>query len=79
MPANDGIIFRNPDRLLMRSSLLFLLLAASLAAPALAGPAPWYWWVSRDGPGRVCWQTSPGENWLREPQPFRDARCRVRL
>ncbi len=63
----------------MRTHLMLLLLVAGLAAPALGGPAPWYWWFSRDAPNRICWQTSPGEGWIREPQPFRDARCRVRL
>ncbi|MDR2187493.1 MAG: hypothetical protein LBE62_05485 [Azonexus sp.] len=63
----------------MRSRLCFLLLAATLAAPALGAPAPWYWWFSRDSDQRVCWQTSPGEGWIREPQPFRDARCRDKM
>jgi len=63
----------------MRTLLTLLLLAALSSAAALAGPAPWYWWFSRDSDTRVCWQTSPGEGWVREPQPFRDARCRVRL
>ncbi|MDR2838469.1 MAG: hypothetical protein LBV49_07915 [Azonexus sp.] len=63
----------------MRSRLFLLFFAAALAAPAFGGPAPWYWWFSRDSDQRVCWQTSPGEGWIKEPQPFRDARCRDRI
>ena len=62
----------------MRQKLHFLLLIAALSAPALAGPAPWYWWVSRSSDARICWQTSPGAGWFREAQPFSDARCRTR-
>lgn len=46
---------------------------------AAAEPAPWYWWVSRLDGNRVCNQTPLGEGWLQEPQPFKDARCRIRL
>ncbi|HEX6735741.1 MAG TPA: hypothetical protein VF096_13100 [Azonexus sp.] len=63
----------------MPRKLLLLLLAGTLTAPALGGPAPWYWWVSRSSDLRICQQTSPGEGWVREPQPFRDAPCRSRL
>ncbi|PKO85617.1 MAG: hypothetical protein CVU18_19220 [Betaproteobacteria bacterium HGW-Betaproteobacteria-12] len=63
----------------MLQKLLLLLLVGTLAAPALGGPAPWYWWVSRSSEARICWQTSPGEGWFREAQAFRDAHCRSRL
>lgn len=63
----------------MQQKLILVLLAGALATPALAGPAPWYWWVSRSSDARICWQTSPGEGWMRETQPFSDAHCRKRL
>ena len=70
-------IFLSGQRL--RHQLGLLILVGSLAAPALAGPAPWYWWVSRSSDARICWQTSPGDGWMREPRPFSDAHCRKRL
>lgn len=63
----------------MRHKFLLLLLVGTLSAPALGGPAPWYWWFSRNSDTRLCLQTSPGEGWVREPQPFRDAHCRSRM
>ena len=50
-----------------------------VAGTALAEPAPWYWWVSTLDGSRICQQTSLGEGWTREPTPYKDARCRVRL
>jgi hypothetical protein len=59
-----------------RLPILFLLLAGTAA---LAGPAPWYWWVSKLDGDRVCRQTGLGQGWTREPIAFKDARCRIRL
>lgn len=59
-----------------RLSIFALALAAGLAQ---AEPAPWYWWVSRLDGTRICNQTPPGDGWLMETTPFKDARCRVRL
>ncbi|MDE2440350.1 MAG: hypothetical protein KGP14_04940 [Betaproteobacteria bacterium] len=59
-----------------RLPFLFLLLA-SIAA--LAGPSPWYWWVSKLDGSRVCRQTVLGQGWTQEPIAFKDAHCRIRL
>lgn len=52
---------------------LALILTASLAA--IADLAPWYKWRSVVTNETVCAQTSPGEAWAKEPQPYVDARC----
>lgn len=59
----------------IRRLSFFVLFLAS--ATAFAEPAPYYWWVSRLDGSRVCHQTPLGDGWLREPKPFRDARCRL--
>lgn len=63
-----------------RPTLVRSLIIGALLAPQLSGarPAPWYWWVSKSTDDRVCFQTSPGQFWLREPQAFRDSRCSIR-
>lgn len=43
--------------------------------PALAGPAPWYTWRSKLDGKTVCTQTSPGEGWVQDGGPYKDARC----
>ena len=59
-------------------SVVFLLFAA-LPGASIAKPAAWYWWTSRVGDERICSQTSPGSGWYREPRPFRDGHCSIRL
>ena len=63
--------------MLIKRFIIFALWAASTAA--IGEPAPWYWWVSQLDGSRACNQTSLGPGWLREPTPFRDGLCRVRL
>lgn len=63
--------------MLIRALSIFALFLASTAA--IGEPAPWYWWVSKLDGSRVCNQTPLGEGWLREPTPFKDARCRILL
>lgn len=58
---------------------LFIFALFGLSTAGLAGPAPWYWWVSQLDGGRVCHQTAPGDGWVQETTPFKDVRCRVRL
>ena len=53
--------------------------AATVAsAPALAAPAPWYWWRSQVDGARVCAQTSPGPGWQQDSAPFDGPGCRPR-
>jgi len=63
----------------MLRHLLASLLIVALSVPAAARPAAWYWWVSQGSDARICWQTSPGQAWIKEAQPFRDARCSIRM
>lgn len=63
----------------MRYILLPFFLIALLPDPALARPAPWYWWGSSVSDARICAQTSPGSGWIKEPRPFRDSHCSIRL
>ena len=59
----------------MRFERLFLLLFLLLSLPALARPAPWYKWRSKVSSQTICAQTSPGEGWIKVPQPYREAHC----
>lgn len=61
--------------MLIRRLTIFTLFFLSTAT--LAEPAPYYWWVSRLDGNRVCSQFLPGDGWIQEAKPFRDARCRV--
>ena len=63
--------------MLIRHLSVFCLFLASTAA--LGKPAPWYWWASDVDGRRICQQTSPGPGWTREPRPFKDAHCSIRL
>jgi len=51
------------------------LLAFSLAASALAGPAPWFQWRSKLNGALTCSQTPLGPGWEKTAGPYRDARC----
>jgi hypothetical protein len=63
--------------MLIRRLFVFCLFLASTAA--IGRPAPWYWWVSDLNNQRICQQTSPGSGWTREPRPFKDSHCSIRL
>lgn len=52
-----------------------LLLAATVAAIASAGPAWWYLYQSRVDGQRACSQTPLGEGWVQMAGPFKDAHC----
>lgn len=58
---------------------LFISALLLVSTASIAEPAPWYWWISQFDGSRACSQTPMGEGWVREPTPFRDAICRVRL
>lgn len=53
---------------------------AWLVAPcaALAAPAPWYYWRSKLDGARVCAQTSPGEGWVQDSEPYEGPMCQPR-
>ena len=53
---------------------------AGLAAwgAAWAAPAPWYYWRSKLNGARVCAQTSPGEGWVRDSEPYEGPMCQPR-
>lgn len=59
----------------IRALSFFALFFASTAS--VAGPAPYYWWVSQLDGSRACFQTPLGPGWIQEPKPFRDVRCRL--
>lgn len=50
-------------------------LIASLAAAALAAPAPWFQWRSKLDGKLVCWQTPLGPGWEKATGPYRDSHC----
>jgi len=54
--------------------------AALLGALSAAGadPAPWYYWRSKITNDRVCAQFSPGNGWVQDGGPYKDARCASR-
>ncbi|MES2296647.1 MAG: hypothetical protein V4582_06365 [Pseudomonadota bacterium] len=60
-------------RALGRRLLGAVLLAA--AAGALAVPAPWYQWRSKQDGKLACAQTSPGPGWEKAHGPFKDSHC----
>jgi len=53
------------------------LLAFSCAA--FAAPAPWFYWKSVVTGERVCSQFTPGDGWVQENTPYKDARCASRF
>ncbi|SFU93703.1 hypothetical protein [Pseudoduganella namucuonensis] len=58
----------------LRTALLIPPLLACCAL-ACAGPAPWYWWVSKVDGARVCSQTPLGPGWEQVKRPYQDSRC----
>ena len=46
-----------------------------LALPALAQPAPWHKWRSKNNGVEVCAQTRPGPGWVHARGPYRDLNC----
>lgn len=60
-----------------RRALALGVLAAFCAA-AFADPAPWYYWRSKITNDRVCAQFSPGQGWVQDGGPYKDARCASR-
>jgi hypothetical protein len=46
------------------------------ARPLLAGPAPYYLWMSLVDGSRICTQISPGPGWKQMGGPFKDSVCR---
>jgi len=53
-----------------------LAIAALLCATfAIAQPAPWYQWKSKLNGKLTCTQTSPGDGWIMDSGPYKDARC----
>ena len=57
---------------------VFSAVVLTLAATALAKPAPWYRWSSKLSGQTVCSQHFPGDGWEKSSGPFRDARCEKR-
>ena len=57
---------------------VFSAVVLTLAATALAKPAPWYRWSSKLSGQTVCSQHSPGDGWEKSGGPFSDARCEKR-
>ncbi|MFN9473294.1 hypothetical protein [Acidovorax sp.] len=54
-------------------------LACALAATAaFAAPAPWFYWRSKVDGQRVCAQTSPGQGWVKDSQPYEGPGCTPR-
>jgi hypothetical protein len=51
---------------------------ATTCAPGGADPAPWYYWRSKITNDRVCAQFSPGNGWVQDGGPYKDARCASR-
>jgi len=49
--------------------------ALTVAAAALAAPAPWYLWRSKLNGELYCAQTSPGQGWTLSDGPFKDLAC----
>ncbi|HEX2603197.1 MAG TPA: hypothetical protein VHL60_00875 [Oxalicibacterium sp.] len=47
----------------------------SAALPVSADPAPWFYWRSKLTNERVCAQFSPGNGWVQDGGPYKDARC----
>lgn len=52
------------------AGILLLALTSSFAQPA-----PWYNWKSKLNGRIFCAQTSPGEGWVKDSGPYKDARC----
>lgn len=50
--------------------LLFAVSAVSIAASA-----PWYQWKSKLDGKLFCGQTKPGDGWIQDSGPYKDARC----
>jgi hypothetical protein len=59
----------------MNKAAAAMALLLGLWLGAAARPAPWYLWQCRLDGKTVCFQTSPGEGWVRVDGPFSDARC----
>ena len=56
-------------------SVLTLVAAALFALPALAAPAPWFYWRSKVDGVRICAQTSPGIGWEEDGGPYEGPQC----
>jgi hypothetical protein len=63
-------------RLIAGASVLGAL--ASVCVPSGADPAPWFYWRSKLTNERVCAQFSPGNGWVQDGGPYKDARCAAR-
>jgi hypothetical protein len=59
--------------------LFAIVIAAVLALPALAAPAPWYQWRSKTDDKLACSQTPLGPGWIKFSGPYRDAHCAIRM
>ncbi|MDC8758337.1 hypothetical protein [Janthinobacterium fluminis] len=51
-------------------------LLLAISAAALAGPAPWYVWVSKTQQHTyACAQVMPGPGWEKAMGPYQDSHC----
>ena len=64
---------RRAVRLALAGALL-----AMFGTGAIADPAPWYYWRSIYTNAHVCAQFSPGDAWVKDGGPYKDARCASR-
>lgn len=58
---------------------LFACVLALCCAAAVARPAYWQLWTSRQTGRAVCAQVSPGTGWAWQSGPYRDSHCTVRV
>jgi len=61
-----------------RATIVCTLGALALLGVARAAPAPWYYWRSKLNGARVCAQTSPGEGWVQDSDPYEGPMCQPR-
>ncbi len=67
-----------PHPLRRRAAIAGVLAGLAAWGAAWAAPAPWYYWRSKLNGARVCAQTSPGEGWVRDSDPYEGPMCQPR-
>lgn len=67
-----------PHPLRRRAAIAGALAGLAALGAARAAPAPWYYWRSKLNGARVCAQTSPGEGWVQDSEPYEGPMCQPR-